>query len=356
MTEIHTALNNFADAGLLLSIFPSSGGYEFTSKRVFRLRDRVACDCGQHMVHNGYNYARKKGFGKVRMGKQCCRRCGAEHHEDKPFWKDLLTKWEETVMSLLMVLRDSHVAWAVISVIMNYILPCSKDKARYLFDRRIARFEYPQENYLVVNYDEQHPKSGRMQKFRLTLLNYQTGVPIAEGLFDNKDEATIETFLRRYLDTDKELVIITDCDRRYPAILKRIWGSRVIHQKCLLHLNKLVVKDFGRNTTLQDEHNKYLILNIFYNRRRELKFLERKLRKQSRKHFSSAKEKGEWTKEQKRLFREYVRKLENKRRREDKTLPQRPLWNAQQIFDTLGHQRNLFPKAILARLRMIKDE
>lgn len=355
MTEIHTALNNFADAGLLLSVFPSSGRYEFTSKRVFRLKGRVACDCGQRMVHNGYNYARKKGFGKVRMGKQCCLRCGAEHHEDKSFWKDLLTKWEETVMSLLLVLRDSHVAWAAISAIMNYILPCSKDKARYLFDRRIARFEYPQENYLIVNYDEQHPKRGRTQKFRLTLLNYRTGVPIAEDLFDNKDEATIEAFLRRHLDVDKVLVIITDCDRRYPAIFKRIWGSKVIHQKCLLHLNKLVVKDFGRNTTLQDEHNKYLILNIFYNRGRELRFLERKLKKQSRKHFSSAKEKGEWVKEQKRLFREYVRRLENQRRRQGKTLPQRPLWNAQQIFDKLWHQRNLFQKAAHARLRSIKD-
>jgi len=356
MTEIHTTINTFANAVSLLSIFPASDRYEFTSKKVFRLKDWIPCACGKHMVHNGYNYARKKGFGKVRMGKQRCLRCGAEHQEDKSFWKGLLTKWEETVMSLLMVLRDSHVGWAAISTIMNFILPCSKDKARYLFNRRIELFEYPQQNYLIVNYDEQHPKRGRTQKFRLTLLNHETRIPLAEGLFDSKDETVIEAFLREHLDVDKEIVLITDCDRRYPAIFKRIWGNKVIHQKCLLHLNKLVVKEFGKNTTLEDEYNKYLILDIFYNRRKELKFLERKLKKQSRKHFASAKEQWDWVKKQKRLFRDYVRKLENQRRRDGKNLPQRPLWKAQQLFDRLWQQQQLFPRAAQARLQMIKEE
>ena len=77
---------------------------------------------------------------------------------------------------------------------MKYIIPCSKDKARYLFNQKIEQFEYPQQNYAIVNYDEQHPKKGRTQKYRLTLLDYETKVPIAEGLFDNKDEGAIEAF------------------------------------------------------------------------------------------------------------------------------------------------------------------
>ena len=51
-----------------------------------------------------------------------------------------------------------------------------------------------------------------------------------------------------------------------------------------MHLNKLVVKDFGKHTTLLNEYNKYLILNIFYNRRKELKFLEKLLKKQDKKN------------------------------------------------------------------------
>ena len=254
-----------------------------------------------------------------------------------------------------MTLRDSHVSWDVVSKIMGFLIPCSKGKAMYLFNDHIEQFEYPQDNFLIVNYDEQHPKKGRMQKFRLTLLNYKTRVPIAEGLFDNKNEETIEKFLREHLDVSKEIVIITDCDRRYPKIFKKIWGKKVIHQKCLLHLNKLVGKDFGKNMTLLNLYNKYLFLNIFYNRRKELKFLERLLKKQGKKIFFTSKERCEWVKKSRRKFYDYVRKLENKRRREKKNLPQRPLWKAKQLFEQLWHQKVLFPKKVQARLKMIKN-
>jgi hypothetical protein len=306
------------------------------------------------MTHNGYDYVRKKHFGRAKVGKQLCPSCGKQHHEDKGFWKNLLSKWVDTTTSLIMALRDSDVSWVKITHVMNYIVPCSKDKARYLFNNRIEQFEYPQDNFLIVNYDEQHPKRGRTQKFRLTLLNYETGVPIAEGLFDNKDEETIEAFLREHLDTEKELIIITDCDRRYPKIFKRIWGNKVIHQKCLLHLNKLVVKDFGKNTSILNEHNKYLILNIFYNRKKELKFLERLLKKLDNKSFESFKEKTEWVKKAKQKFRDYVKKLENARRRNGKNLTQRKLFKAKELFEVLWGQKRLLPKKARERLKMIK--
>ena len=133
MTEIHLNLNNFLDFEQLLRIFPFSNKYEFTSNKVFRLKNRITCKCSNLMTHNGYNYARKNGFGKVKIGKQRCPSCDAEYHEDKAFWKNLLSEWKETVTSLLLVLRDSSVSWQVISKIMNYIIPCSKDKVRYLF-------------------------------------------------------------------------------------------------------------------------------------------------------------------------------------------------------------------------------
>ncbi|MBC8357341.1 MAG: hypothetical protein H8E54_00125 [Candidatus Aminicenantes bacterium] len=265
-----------------------------------------------------------------------------------------MSKWVETTTSLILALRDSDVSWSSISSIMNYIIPCSKDKARYLFNNKIEQFNYPQDNYLIVNYDEQHPKRGRTQKYRLTLLNYETKVPITEGLFDNKDEETIEAFLREHLDTEKELIIITDCDRRYPKIFKRIWGNKVIHQKCLMHLNKLVVKDFGKNTTLLNEYNKYLILNIFYNRKRELKFLERLIKKQNKRSFSNVKEQREWIKKAKQKFRGYVKELENTRRRKGKNLTQRKLFKAKELFEELWKQKNLFPKKARDRLKMIK--
>ena len=354
MTEIHLNLNNFLDFEAILGIFPESNLYEFTSKKIFRRKKHIICDCGYQMTHNGFNFVRKKGFGKAKVGKQKCPKCGNTHTENKGFWKNLLSKWVETTTTLILALRDSDVSWFSISTIMNYIVPCSKDKARYLFNNKIEQFNYPQDNYLIVNYDEQHPKRGRTQKFRLTLLNYETKIPIAEGLFDNKNEETIESFLREHLDTEKELVIITDCDRRYPKIFKKIFGNKIVHQKCLMHLNKLVVKDFGKNTTLLNEYNKYLILNIFYNRQKELKFLERLIKKQSKKRFETAREKREWIKKMKHKFREYLKKLENTRRRKGKNLTQRKLFKSKEIFEKLLEQKNFFPKKARARLKMIK--
>ena len=354
MVEIHLTLNNFNDFDSLLGIFPESNKYEFTSKKVFRRKAYVVCGCDCQMTHNGYDWVRKKNFGKAKIGKQICPNCKKQYHEDKGFWKNLLTKWKETIVPFIMTLRDSDVSWKTISNLMGYIIPCSKDKARYLFNEKIEQFDYPQDNYLIVNYDEQHPKKGRTQKFRLTLLNYETKVPIAEGLFDNKDEDTIEAFLREHLDVNKELIIITDCDRRYPKIFKSIWGNKVMHQKCLLHLNKLVVKDFGKNTSLLNDYNKYLILDLFYNRERELKFLEKLINKQDKKTFADANEKKDWVKKAKQKFRDYIKKLENARRRKGKNLTQRKLFKAKELFEQLWKQKALFPKKAKERLKMIK--
>lgn len=354
MTEIYLNLNNFSDFGVLLSLFPASNDYEFTAKKVFRSKKRVIC-CGQDCVHDGFDFIRKKNFGKAKVGKQLCKICGKQHHEDKSFWKKLLGQWQETITSLILTLRDSHVAWEVIQKVMGFIIPFGKTKAINLFNNCVEQFEYPQDNFLIVNYDEQHPKRGRIQKFRLTLLNYKTRVPIAEELFDNKDDTTIEAFLRKYLDANKEIVIITDCDRRYPAIFKRIWGKKVIHQKCLLHLNKLVVNDFGKNISLQNIHNLYLILNIFYNRKKEINFIERLLRKFEKKTFSNYSEKKNWIKEQKSKFYDYVKTLENKRRSEHKNLTQRSLSQAKKVFAELWQQKQLFPKNTQKRLEMIKE-
>lgn len=354
MTEIQLNFNNLSDSETLLSLFPASNDYEFTAKKVLRSRKRVVC-CGGEMLYDGFDFIRKTGFGKVKIGKQVCKICKRQHHEDKSFFKKLLEQWKEMITNFILMLRDADVSWDVISKTFNFILPCSKGKAMQLFNHCIEQFEYPQDNFLIVNYDEQHPRKGRMQKFRLTLLNYRTRVPIAEGLFDNKNDETIKKFLQEHLDITKELVIITDCDRRYPQIFKDLWGKKVIHQKCLLHLNKLIIKDFGQTKSLLNEYNKYLLLNIFYNRKKELQFLEKRMKKFDRKTFSDEKVKTEWIKKKLGEFRNYVKELEHKRRRERKNLPQRPLWSATKLFEEQWQQRHLLPKKAQERLKMIKE-
>ncbi len=354
MTEVHLTFNNLNGSEVLKEIFPISNEFEFTSKKVFRRKQTCVCSCSNKMVHNGYDHARKKHFGKVRIGKQLCTKCGKQQHEDKSFWKKLLDAWKDVISKMILTLRNSDVSWRTVSTIMEFIIPCGKTKALSWFNEMVEPFEYPQDNFTILNYDEQHPKRGRAQRFRLTLLNYQTGIPVADGLFNSKNEETIKLFLKKHLDTSKEIVLITDCDRRYPRIFKELWGNKMIHQKCLLHLNKLVVKDFGKKQQILNEYNKYLVLNIFYNRKKELKFLERRLEKLDKKSFSDRKEKNAWEKGQLKKFRKYLRKLENKRRSDGKNLLQRPLWKAKQNFEKLWNEKGYFSKKVQDRLKMIK--
>jgi hypothetical protein len=347
MTEIHLNLNNFNDFGNLLALFPASDEYIFSEKQVFKAKNQHICSCGTKMVFNGHNFVRKKGFGKVRVGKQICPKCNKQYHEDKFFFKNILGKWLKNIADLVMHLRGHEVSWEGISETMNFLIPKSGESLRKLFNKNIEQFEYEQENYTIVNYDEQHPKSGRSQKYRLTLLNYKTGNVIADELFEDKSDITIELFLRNNLDTTKKLVVITDCDRRYPEIFRLIWGKNLVHQKCLLHLNKLVANDFGKNKSLQDMYNKYLLLNIFYNRERELKYLERVI--------LHSKENGFDWKEERKNFYLFVRKGENRRRKKGKNLVQRKLWKAKELFDLLLNEIHLFPKNSQKRILMIRD-
>ena len=96
------------------------------------------------------------------------------------------------------------------------------------------------------------------------------------------------------------------------------------------------------------------MLNIFYNRDKEIRFIERLLRKFEKKIFSNASEKKDWTKEQKSKFYDYLKTLENKRRSEHKNLTQRSLPQAEKVLAELWQQKNFFPKNSKKRLEMIR--
>ncbi|NIA11693.1 MAG: hypothetical protein GWP10_18715 [Nitrospiraceae bacterium] len=75
------------------------------------------------------------------------------------------------------------------------------------------------------------------ENFRLALLDGVTGRPIADELYDRKDPLTVETFLEAHLDPTKQIFVVTDLYSSYPGV----FGENLIHQLCLLHLNKMMV-------------------------------------------------------------------------------------------------------------------
>ncbi|WP_048039507.1 ISNCY family transposase, partial [Methanosarcina mazei] len=208
------------------------------------------------------------------------------------------------------------------------------------------------ENIHMVHYDEQHPKEGRCQKYRLTLLDAKTQTTIADDLFDDKSPETIKEFLRKNLDASEPVFIVTDFDKRYPDILKEIFGDKLVHQYCLMHLNKLIVSDFPKNTTIEQELLKYRLLNIFYNRENEIKFLE-KLLSEELNVITNEEKHQEWSKKAKKEFNQFRHKLKLKRRRKKENLPLNSLEKAKDNFDKLMQNIRTYDETIQKRLWMI---
>jgi hypothetical protein len=148
------------------------------------------------------------------------------------------------------------------------------------------------------------------------------------------------------------MFIVTDFDKRYPEILKEVFGDKLVHQYCLMHLNKLIVSDFPRKTTIKQELLKYRLLNIFYNRESEIEFLG-KLQSEEINVIKNEKKHKEWIKIAKTEFSEFRHKLKLQRRRSKENLPLHSLEKSKSNFEELMKQIRTYVEVIQKRLWMI---
>jgi len=358
MTQIQLNLINFPHREILSRILKDySDDYEFTANGVFRRITPPRCpDCGSPMSYNGFNTYRKGGLGEVSVGRYLCSACWRSVEEDRTFWNDLKAEFFNVLNAICLRLRLNHTSYEVIEDVMGLLYPRDKDTIRNMVQSAIEGVEVPPVNDIqFVHYDEQHPKAGRSQKYRLTLLDSRTRLVIADELFDSKDSATIEDFLRRNLDPNKPIFIVTDLYRGYDEIFKKIFGNDVVHQLCLLHLNKLIVNDFPRKTSIEEELVKYKLLNIFYNREPEIEFLSCLIEEETAIKHDRRREYKTWIKEAMHQFREFIHSLELKRRRAGKNLEQRSYYDALTNFKELFDEIDSFELAVRRRLMKIKE-
>jgi len=196
------------------------------------------------------------------------------------------------------------------------------------------------------------PNRAETKKYRLTFLDSVTGRPIADELFDKKDPETIKAFLAKYLNPDKKTFVVTDLYPSYPDVLKEFFGDNLIHQLCLLHLNKLIVKDFPRNTNIKQELVKYRLLNIFYNRDAEIQVLE--CIAEEEQLMKEKEEYKEWLEKKKKAFKTFLYNQMLERRRKKKNLEQRSYFEALEVFNTLMDEIDSFDEPVQKRLRKIE--
>jgi hypothetical protein len=241
--------------------------------------------------------------------------------------------------------------------VFSEIVPITvnKDNLHTLFSDSVDKVTIPPVKVNdVVYYDEQHISVDGISKFRLTLLDDISGRPIADETRNQMDRDTIKKFIEMYLDPEKPIFIVTDHLLMYPGILEDIFGSNLTHQLCLTHQSMLIVKEFPKNTTFEQEYIKYKLLNIFYNRDAELKYLRRMVKKEIAIKQSDEKGYKLWLKKEMKLFRSFVHSLELKRRREKITLEQRPYKQARRIFNALMREKDSFGLNIQNRLDLIE--
>ena len=355
MVTINLTLNNFSELPSLLSLFDSfDNDYEYTTRGVFRRKTPPVCPvCSAPMVHNGSNPYTKQDLGKISIGRYKCSNCGNTQEEDRSFWENLKTLLFDSFNNFFQMLRYHSVSYDGISDIMDFIYPRSRSTILRAFNEKMEHENIPSsENIRIVHYDEQHPKEGRCQKYRLTILDAKTQRTVADELFEDKSPETIKKFLRKNLDTSEPVFIVTDFDKRYPDVLREVFGEKLVHQYCLMHLNKLIVSDFSKKTTIEQELLKYRLLNIFYNRENEIKFLEKLLSEKLSVTNNESKQQ-EWSKKAKKEFNLFRRKLKLERRRKKENLPLNSLEKAKYNFNKLMENIRTYGEVIQKRLRMI---
>jgi hypothetical protein len=355
MSTINTTLNNFSYASTMIDVFSEfPHEYEFDENGVIRRFPRPHCvSCGKPMNKNGYNSYTKKDLGTIKVGRWIHTECNTHLEEDRTFWETLTQEFFRYLADLTQVLRRHHLSYEGMSEVFSFIFPRSKETSRNLFLSRMDTIEFPeQKDIFIIHYDEQHPKQGRTQTFRLTLLNGSTRVPIADELVELKNSEMIKAFLARHLDPTQKVFIITDFFPTYPNIFEEFFVNGFYHQKCLLHLNKLIAKEFSRKCSMADELLKYQLLNIFYDRSKEVRYLKKHVHREIQ--MKDTIDYQNWLKKAKQAFYKYLRKLENKRRRKKANLILRSHNGSVRMFNRLMMEYNTYPKNIQKRLRMIK--
>ena len=352
MDSIQTTFKNFTVISELQELFQHANGYELTKNGVIRAIKTPKCPCcHKHCCRNGWDPITRKNLFTLKIGRFRCSSCGTEIKKDLSIFIKILDEWYNTLSNFFLRLSDRDVALRVISELMDFLSPISKDTVLRRVCSAIKNLIIPEikTKYQIVHYDEQHPKKGRHQHYRLTLICALTGKVISDKLYEDKEATTVKSFLSESLDTSRETIIITDGCPWYPELFRELWGNKVKHQMCILHLNKLVCSDCGKLPTLQEMYNTYLVLDIFYNRQNELDFLQVLLHEEKTNMGG-----GEWLKRARKRFNRFVRNLEKVRRRDKRDHQLRTLNEATENFEKLVEQEQLLPKPLRKRLKYIR--
>jgi hypothetical protein len=313
------------------------------------------------MSHNGSNKYRILNLAIIKLGRYQCKKCLLNKQEGNIFLDNMKLEISKILAGLYQVLRNHDVSYEGISDVMNYLIPQSSDTICRRFSDSVASVQLPKASPIqVIHYDEQHPKAGRSQKYRLTLLNGATHEVIAEEVSDNKSQEAIKPFfknnLKEIINKSTPIFIVTDQGKGYAELIKDVFNGHAIHQYCIFHLNQNIAKEFSRKCPMKDELIKYRLFNIFYDREEELDYLKEVCEEEASISFKDKKEEHEWRKKAKIRFHGFLHEQELKRRRAHKNLRLRTYYESYVIMNELLNNAKSFSSIVQRRLEKIQED
>lgn len=366
MNVIKTNLNNFLVAENVLDIMNKYGdNLVYTQNNVIIAEKEILCPkCQETMVRNGTNLHGKKKIAKNKTQRMRCLKCKTNIEIAPDILDKHIQSFLEALKNMILTLRSGYLSFELISDAIKSMIDISPDTVRRIFETEVDNTEIPMESsFQIVHYDEQHPKKGRIQKYRLSLYDGILKQMIVEELVDELNEEAVRDFLDRHLPKEKMIFLVSDHLPWYNELFMKLRPGYIIHQHCLLHLNKNIVKDFHRNCSLSDELYKYMLLNIFYDRTTEIEYLK-SARQREKTYLEKYGEKGynKWLLDERTEFHIFVHELEKKRRKicKRKKIPNRMnMWSlkeARKYLDNLLKNIDIFPSVVRKRIRMIQED
>lgn len=307
MISISATLQNFGIIHLLKSLFEgASCSYEYSKKGIIRYIKNPQCEeCGTIMNQNGYNIVTKRNIGSVKVGKYICPSCKATHHTDIRFWNEQKGMVRDLLGELLMCLKNGGNSYRRMAEIMNYFVPFEKSSLYSQFYQIVEKSEFIPSNIkgkiAIINFDEEYLKISGKWRYRLTLLNYETKLPIAEKVVKKLTDEVIIEFIKSNFNPEQydKIYVVTDLKPSYSNIFKSLFGKKLVHQYCLFHLYQLICKEFSKNSSISELLLQYRLMNIFYNYDSEIEQIKKIAEEENSLVPIDKKELKSWTKEKK---------------------------------------------------------
>jgi len=236
-----------------------------------------------NVVHNGYYFCEHNYFVslglKIKNGHYLCKSCNRTFSIPFPMLKELENDLRKFLKETCFLLYMNGMSFEKISeyISKHYNLAISDETVRKYY-RKIAT-SFRSQNisktsgfYLI---DCQHLKVRGEHIVRLAVIDLHTKLNIIDVDIDDETNEIIIERLRLLLLPYRIKGFIVDGKGGLLKALKKEF--KVPIQRCIFHVQKLIVGDYikkcGKNLTLLQLRNMYMLLNIFMNHDAEVNFL-----------------------------------------------------------------------------------